>query len=243
MKKIKIDEDQIYLGSLILVNRQYPVRNTVKRLSSIGTELLESSAAALLQRLLTALHIEKEIVPVSGFRSFQEQENIYYNSMEENGLQFTKTYVAEPGYSEHQTGFAIDLAEHKERIDFICPDFPYQGICQKFRMKAPFFGFIERYPKGKETITGIGHEPWHFRYVGFPHSLIMTEKKLTMEEYMIWLKQFEEKSLEYGVGSSRYRIRYLPWNGESREIALGENCSCLMSGNNMDGCVLTEWSL
>lgn len=78
--------------------------------------------------------------------------------------------------SEHQTGLAIDLAENKEQIDFICPHFPYTGICGEFRAAAPRFGFIERYVSGKEQITGIGAEPWHFRYVGYPHSVIMAEK-------------------------------------------------------------------
>ncbi len=114
----------------------------------------------------------------------EEQTQIYEDSLRENGGEFTKKFVALPGCSEHQTGLAIDLGLCKEEIDFICPDFPYEGICQKFRQMAPDYGFVERYPAGKEKVTGIGHEPWHFRYVGRPHARIMTDRGLVLEEYL-----------------------------------------------------------
>lgn len=76
--------------------------------------------------------------------------------------------MAFPDHSEHQTGLAIDLAEDRPDIDFIRPQFPYEGICRKFRERAAEFGFVERYKSEKQKITGIGAEPWHFRYVGRP---------------------------------------------------------------------------
>ena len=84
----------------------------------------------------------------------------------ENGEEFTNQFVARPGHSEHQTGLAIDLGLKQPDIDFLRPYFPYKGICQTFRELSTDYGFIERYPAGKEAITGIAHEPWHFRYVG-----------------------------------------------------------------------------
>ena len=128
-----------------------------------------------MQLTLAKIHCRNEIVAVSGFRTQEEQEKIWNDTLAESGLDFTKKYVAVPRHSEHQTGLAIDLAENKEQIDFICPHFPYTGIWGKFRMTAPRFGFVERYVSGKEQITGIGAEPWHFRYVGYPHSVIMTD--------------------------------------------------------------------
>ena len=96
---------------------------------------------------------------------------------------FRSTYVALPGHSEHESGLAVDLGLKKDVIDFIRPDFPYDGICGVFRELAPDYGFIERYPRGKEAVTGIGHEPWHFRYIGTPHARILTESGLVLEEY------------------------------------------------------------
>lgn len=72
------------------------------------------------------------------------------------------------GCSEHETGLAIDLALAGEEPDFIRPPFPDRGICRRFRQRCADFGFVLRYPAGKETVTGIAHEPWHFRYVGVP---------------------------------------------------------------------------
>ncbi len=72
---------------------------------------------------------------------------------------------------------AIDLALNEGNIDFICPKFPYYGICQNFRNIAPKYGFIERYKDEKKAITKISKEEWHFRYVGYPHSKIITEKE------------------------------------------------------------------
>ena len=79
---------------------------------------------------------------------------------------------------------------NKNDIDFICPDFPYEGVCQRFRKEVVKYGFIERYPEGKENITKIAPEPWHFRYVGFPHSEIMRDKNLALEEYVDYIRGF-----------------------------------------------------
>ena len=146
--------------------------------------LMEVTAARALEALIRKIDGWDSIVPVSGWRSRKEQQQIWDDSMAENGLLFTQTYVAYPDHSEHQTGLAIDLGLKQDHIDFIRPDFPYSGICQIFRDLAADYGFIERYPAGKESVTGIGHEPWHFRYVGLPHAEIIKEQGLTLEEYL-----------------------------------------------------------
>lgn len=177
------------MNSLILVNGQHAYSPDAKQdLIPVREDhpdiLLEREAVCALSCILERLDGWKFIVPVSGWRSLEEQLAIYQESLRENGPEFTARFVAMPGHSEHQTGLAIDLGLRQPDIDFIRPAFPYEGICQKFRELAPAFGFIERYPAGKEHITGIAHEPWHFRYVGTPHSEIMTFKGLTLEEYL-----------------------------------------------------------
>ena len=143
-----------------------------------------------------------------------------------------------PDHSEHQTGLAIDLALNTDNIDFIRPDFPYSGICEEFRKAAPEFGFIERYPAGKENITGIAHEPWHFRYVGFPHSMIIAEKEFTLEEYTEYIKSFrQECPLSYSHKGIAAEIFYAP---AETEISVN-NAVCQVSGNNTDGFVVTLW--
>ena len=177
------------MNPLILVNGQhaYPA-DTAQDLIPVHENypniLLEREAAQALTRLMDQLGGWQFIIAVSGWRSLEEQRTISEDSLRDNGPTFTEQFVARPGHSKHQTGLAIDLGLRQQSIDFIRPEFPYEGICQQFRQQAPSFGFIERYPKGKERITGIAHEPWHFRYVGTPHSERMADLGLTLEEYL-----------------------------------------------------------
>lgn len=177
------------MNSLILVNRQHPYTMSVRQnltpvLPAFPRILLEREATHALSRLMEKLGGWVNILPVSGWRSFTDQRKIYLDSLRDNGREFTRQFVALPGHSEHQTGLAIDLGLQGEDMDFIRPSFPYEGICQYFRELAPAYGFIERYPAGKEGVTGIAHEPWHFRYVGAPHAESMARQGLCLEEYL-----------------------------------------------------------
>lgn len=158
--KITLKKEKVYCGNLVLVNAQYPIKcmdngNLTTVDSYFPNVLLRSEAASALQKILSKIVAGKEIVPVSGYRSMKEQITIYQNSLRNNGEAFTNQFVALPGHSEHQTGLAIDLGQNQKKIDFIRPNFPYEGICGDFRKAAPDFGFVERYPKEKETITGL----------------------------------------------------------------------------------------
>ena len=175
---------------LVLVNAEHPLFHPVDpselvcALDGYPGILLERTAAKALRKLLADIGSRDEIVPVSGWRSREEQKKIWKDTVAERGIDFARKYVALPACSEHETGLAIDLALNAPDIDFICPEFPRTGICRKFRELAPYYGFIERYQKEKETITGISEEPWHFRYVGTPHSVVIAEKGLSLEEYV-----------------------------------------------------------
>lgn len=168
----------------------------------------------------------------------------YADSMAKNGRDFTRKYVALPGCSEHQTGLAIDLAVNKPDIDFIRPEFPYSGIFNKFREKALNYGFIERYPEGKERVTGIAWEPWHFRYVGFPHSAIMQQQKMTLEEYHLFLKAHECGTNPFMFQTNGRRIEIAFKLAEKKsltKIAVDDGALCSVSGNNTDGFIVTVW--
>lgn len=184
--------NQLYLENfyLQLVNREHPARQTPDTARLLASHpdypdiLMEAYAARALHRLLDAIHGFQEIALVSGFRSHKEQIDIWESCEREHGSRYRDQFVAPPGCSEHETGLAIDVAARTKQIDFICPSFPNTGIYEEFRRKAPEFGFIERYPKGKERLTRIACEPWHFRYVGTPHAWIITENHLVLEEYI-----------------------------------------------------------
>ena len=233
----------IHSGLLVLVNAEHPIRGAERPVLAPalpGSEvLLDARAAAMLTGLVSRLRAAGEILPVSGWRSMREQQVIWDSSLRENGEDFTRKYVALPGCSEHQTGLAIDLALRAEEIDFIRPAFPYDGVCGQFRALAADYGFIERYEAGKERVTGIAAEPWHFRYVGRPHARLMRERSLCLEEYVELLRTFH------------YPGRLLEARGEAYEAEIGfagardsfalPDAPYQVSGNNVDGYIYTLW--
>lgn len=239
MSMIKLKIEDIGKGSLVLVNKRFDVKTAAEELvpfnESFKNIALSSKANRALHLLLDGIGAGKLIVPVSGYRSFEEQAEIYNTSLNENGSEYTKKYVAIPGASEHQTGLAIDLALNEGEIDFICPRFPRIGICEKFRKAALDYGFIERYKEEKKTITKISGEEWHFRYVGFPHSKIIEERGFCLEEYIEYLKDFAypDKPLK----SFGYAVYYIPLSVDETKIEA--EGSFTVSGNNADGFILT----
>ncbi len=248
MKSICLSREQIHRGALILVNPAHGLvpPETVSLYPACDREpevLMERQAAVLLNGLMEAMDGWKHIAPVSGWRSQAEQQKIWDDTLAESGEAFTRKYVAVPGHSEHQTGLAIDLGLRQEHIDFICPDFPYEGICQTFRLRAREYGFIERYPAGREKVTGIGHEPWHFRYVGVPHAQIMAEKGWTLEEYIDYLRDYPygRKSLLYENGDRTVEIAFLKAEAGETVVQVEPEAPCSVSGNNVDGFIITTW--
>jgi len=234
---------QIFTGPLRLVNREHPLKNTFPAgLVPVDSRwpgiLLERRAARLLAACVRAAGGTGGIVPVSGWRSQAEQRRIWDAAMAENGGDFTRKYVAVPGCSEHQTGLAIDLGKSSGPVDFIRPVFPCDGVCGRFRRLAPGYGFIERYQRGKEAITGIAPEPWHFRYVGAPHAQLMVEHGLCLEEYRDLLRQGPQSCLL--PSGKTVRVFYVPSAGEVTGLELPDG-RCQVSGDNVDGFIVTIW--
>ena len=233
----------IHNGLLILVNAEHPTQHMERPVLAPAVPgsdiLLDTRAAAMLSGLISRIGAAGEIVPVSGWRSEAEQREIWDGSIRESGEEFTRKYVALPGCSEHQTGLAIDLALRADNIDFIRPEFPYDGVCGRFRALAADYGFVERYQSGKEGVTGIAAEPWHFRYVGRPHARIMCETGLCLEEYVEYLRSYP------------YPERLLEVRGEVYEAEVGfagardtlglPDAPYQVSGNNVDGYIYTLW--
>ena len=233
----------IHSGLLVLVNAEHPIRRRERPVlapAAPGSDvLLDTRAAAMLTGLISRLGAAGEIVPVSGWRSMREQREIWDGSMAENGTEFTRKYVALPGCSEHQTGLAIDLALRSDNIDFIRPDFPYDGICGRFRALAADYGFIERYQAGKEHITGIAAEPWHFRYLGRPHARLMSDNGLCLEEYVELLRSYPypERLLETRGGVYEADVGFA-FAKSKLELP---DAPYQISGNNVDGYIYTLW--
>lgn len=252
MKTIQLSQSSVYSGNLILVNSQHPLHrepdenSLVPFPSESGQILLSQVASPSLTRLLDTVGARQSIRVCSGWRSGAEQESIYQSALAEHGEAFTAQFVAKPGQSEHQTGLAVDLGINAPKKDVVCPEFPDSGVCRAFRQKAAAFGWIERYPLGKERITGIAHEPWHFRYVGFPHAAIISRHSFALEEYLEYIKQFPigGEPLEFVLNQGSIFVSYLPAKRNApTSIEVDPRFTYSVSGNHVDGLLLTEWRI
>ncbi|EKS8354683.1 MULTISPECIES: M15 family metallopeptidase [Bacillus cereus group] len=235
----EITKEQIYKGDLLLVNRNYPVKK-----DSIRSDIINVNHNSELVRgyvifdrnLRLSKYVVKKFLNVvdaagkdgvqhflmsSGYRDFKEQSKLY--------KEMGSDYALPAGYSEHNLGLSLDV-----------------GSTQKKMEKAPEgkwieenvwkHGFVLRYPKNKSNITGIQYEPWHIRYVGLPHSAIMQKKNFTLEEYLEFLK--EEKEVSTEVEGKKYTVSYYKVS-ENTKVNVPANKQYEISGNNMDGVIVT----
>lgn len=130
----------------------------------------------------------------SGYRSYDYQQVIWDKNVSEKGLEHTSKYVMMPGASEHQSGIAFDIAYFRNGAytDDVTSDDPeYAWLIRN----AHLYGFILRYPQGKEGITGINFEPWHFRFVGVELASYLFANDMTLEEYHL-VKSQKDSSIK-----------------------------------------------
>lgn len=239
IKKVEIPVEQIYQGNLLLVNSKHPVHNeSIKsdvinlyahkelvkgyRVFNSETYLAEDIASKFSDMVLDA---EEDGVSsfliASGFRGFDEQTKLYKEMGSNRALP--------AGYSEHNLGLSLDVGSTQGKME-VAPE--GEWIAEN----AWKYGFTLRYPEDKTDITGIMNEPWHIRYVGLPHSAIMKEKNFVLEEYLDYLK--EQKQISATVNGQKYEIFYYPVT-ENTTINVPANLRYEVSGNNMDGVIVT----
>ncbi|MFY0544517.1 D-alanyl-D-alanine carboxypeptidase family protein [Brevibacillus sp. H7] len=147
--------------------------------------LLRVEAAKALEEMFARAKQENvQLYAVSGYRSYQTQQALYAGYVKTQGTEHASRYSAQSGKSEHQTGLAIDVSggDKKTRLEE-----PFANTVEgKWLAKhAAEFGFIIRYPRGKEAITGYAYEPWHIRYVGKNVAKEIASRGITLEEYFM----------------------------------------------------------
>lgn len=122
----------------------------------------------------------------SGYRSYEYQQKLLDKFIQNRGLEEALKIVALPGTSEHQTGLCFDYEKVYEEDGKIKTHLSEDDIEYKIVKDISYkYGFIMRYPKGKENITGYKFEPWHLRYVGNSVAKEIYENNITLEEYKI----------------------------------------------------------
>ncbi|WP_340026242.1 M15 family metallopeptidase [Paenibacillus sp. FSL K6-1096] len=179
----------------VMVNKQYSLPEEYKPADlvypdvpfifseKIEKRMLRREAAAALEEMVAAAKQDGvHLAGVSGYRSEATQRRLFNNYVKRDGEEKARTYSAVPGHSEHQTGLAIDLSGSDGKC---AAESCFAGTKEALWLAdhATEYGYIIRFPEGKEAITGYIYEPWHVRYVGKEIAASIAERGITLEEY------------------------------------------------------------
>ena len=185
---------------------------------------------------------KKTIIINQGLRTYEEQQTILDEKIAALGE--NQTIAQKPGNSEHHTGYAMDISLYENNI---MATFTGEGAYSWIFENAHKYGFILRYPEGKESVTGISYESWHFRYVGVPHAEYMYQNQLTLEEYIDKLALYPFESAHLGVTDSAtgaaYEIYSVPVSVDGTRVPVPSVADGLteysMSGDNSGHVIVT----
>lgn len=175
-------------GNLLLVNKynyldkDYEPENlwNVKNWYSFGSnKIVEEVYDAFIDMYTDAKEEGLSIIITSGFRTYDTQEELYEEYQDELGKEEADRVAARPGFSEHQTGLCIDVMNYTSTME----DFEETQEFKWMQKNAYKYGFILRYPKDKEYITGYDYESWHYRYVGKDVAKEINNLGITFDEY------------------------------------------------------------
>lgn len=181
MKKANVDD-----GKLMLINKyNYHDKNynanLVKLGNGYGNGSLNKEAAEHFRKMVDdAKNDGIKLKSISAYRSYSTQRNIYNRYVKNDGVKKADTYSARPGHSEHSTGLAVDINTASSKTHFENTKEYKWLIDNSYK-----YGFVERYKKGKQFITGYKYEPWHFRYFGVEVATELHDMDVTYEEYLV----------------------------------------------------------
>ena len=160
-----------YVDGILIVNKTYSLP------ASYGSGLTDKTLSAFYEMQQGAANDGISLWITSGFRSYDTQSWLYQSYVNRDGSQWSADrYSARAGHSEHQSGLAFDL-------NFAGMAFNGTPEARWIEKNCYKYGFIVRYPEGKEDKTGFSYESWHCRYVGKELAKTLTESGLTIEEY------------------------------------------------------------
>ena len=182
------------LENLLLVNAEKPVPDgyAPELYPVSGAYQMDADAAgSMLWMLYDAAAQGVDLMVVSAYRGTERQRQNFNNKVqeyislglsEEEAVEVTSQWIAPPGTSEHETGLAADIVTPGYQM--LNHGFAETQAAKWLAAHAPEYGFILRYPEDKTEITGITYEPWHFRYVGKRAAREITERGVSLEEYL-----------------------------------------------------------
>ncbi|MCI8347142.1 MAG: M15 family metallopeptidase [Bacilli bacterium] len=185
-----LNKDYILVNKYLYLDKQYVPANLESistQYSRSGMKLVHSAREAFENMAKAALDDHIQIIAMSSYRGYDYQVNLYNRYVASDGVEAADTYSARPGFSEHQTGLCVDIYDGV--IDYT--DFEKSKSFHWMEKNAHKYGFILRYPKGKEHITGYQYESWHYRYVGEEIASYIYKSHITFDEY--YVRNFENQ--------------------------------------------------
>ncbi|MDD2409665.1 MAG: M15 family metallopeptidase [Bacilli bacterium] len=176
------DEKLMLVNKYYYLDKDYEPENIITTTGtySYANNSLNEETYNAYQELYNAAKIDGHtILIVSSYRNFEYQEELWNERKELYGTRKADEYAARAGHSEHQTGYAVDVADFYDVNDKFGDTESYIWM----KENAHKYGFILRYPKDKEDITGYSYEPWHYRYVGKEIANKIYQENITFDEY------------------------------------------------------------
>lgn len=174
----QVPTEPTVVNGVLIANKKHPLPASYNK----GED---PNARAAFEKMAAAAKTEGiELVAFSGYRSYEYQKTLYDRYVSRDGKDAADRYSARPGHSEHQTGLAYDIGEKGQENLWLTSAFGETKAGQWLAHNSYKYGFILRYPKGKESITGFMHESWHFRYLEGDLATKVYEAGVTLEEYL-----------------------------------------------------------
>lgn len=245
----------VFKGNLQLINGSYGClfRESdqlvdVKTNKNKSYKLIETKMK-LNKEMISALnammkHFEEatgkhDMIMTSGYRNLADQGAILQEKMNALGEKQALEWAMLPGYSEHHSGYAVDMSIYTDEGNYV--KYKGQGDYAWINQNCHKYGFIRRYTEEKKEITGVLDEQWHYRYIGVPHAYIVTTKNFCFEEYIDYLKQFtfEKTHLLVECDAGKYEIYFVPSDGKETSVPVPSSKAYEISGNNVDGFIVT----
>ena len=182
-KEADLPDIDISSWEYVLANAEHSIGEYTPELGEIEGQKLDQRILEPMQQFVADARAEGlSVFLSSGYRGFEEQQYLFNRKVEQYGEEKAATIVSRPGTSEHQTGLACDITD--EYYELKDESLENTALYQWMSKHCQEYGFIVRYPKDKEEITGIIYEPWHFRYVGVEAATYMVEHNLCLEEFV-----------------------------------------------------------
>ena len=198
------------ISGILLVNKNHPLPANYAPDYTNGagqSTSLQGEAEAAAEAFLAAANAQgNSMYVLSGYRSYNVQASLFANYAAIHGEEKANTFSARAGQSEHQTGLSFDVgdAQHSGyNLQTSIDQFP--GV-QWMMQHCAEYGFILRYPEGKEDITGYQYEPWHYRYVGVEAATAIMASGLTLEEYLGDVQTEASDGRQTAIGRSNNSI-------------------------------------